>query len=223
MEHILYEDTYILVLHKPAQVPVQTKRFGEKDLVSMLKNYRVQKKEAPYIAVINRLDQPVEGLILFAKTKEAAADLSMQLNKNQIEKYYRAIVSLPQKKRLDVGNSCTLTDYLIKDGRTNMSKVVKAGEKDAKKAVLQYTVRKVNDGFAELDIHLETGRHHQIRVQMANADMPLAGDHKYGNKNDSIKNIALCSHKLVFFHPKNGKKIFFETGPKNPAFQLLYE
>ena len=150
MEHILYEDTHILVLHKLAGIPVQTKLLGEKDLVSILKNDRIQKKETPYIAVVNRLDQPVEGLILFAKTKEAAANLSMQLNKNQIEKYYRAIVCQPKSKRLKAGESCTLTDYLIKDGRTNISRVVKAGEKDAKKAVLQYTVRKTNDDFAEL-------------------------------------------------------------------------
>ncbi len=228
MEHILYEDTHILALHKPAGIAVQTKRFSEQDLISILKNYRILQKEVPYISVINRLDQPVEGLVLFAKTKDAAANLSMQLKKNQIEKYYRAVVYQPKSKRLSVGESQTLTDYLIKDGRTNVSRVANEKDKEAKKAVLQYTVQKANAEFAELCIRLDTGRHHQIRVQMSNADMPLAGDCKYGTKKSDVssinsKNIALCSSKLIFLHPKNHKKIKLETQPENPIFQLMYE
>lgn len=225
-DHIIYEDTEIIVVHKPGGLPVQTSRLGQKDLISLLKNYRTQKKEQPYIAVIHRLDQPVEGLVLLAKQREAAAKLSRQFSEHTIDKYYRAIVYVPKEQPLTEGEEVLLTDYLLKDGKTNTSKVVKAETQGAKQAILQYKVSKVNRNIAEVWIRLETGRHHQIRVQMAHAKMPLVGDCKYGTTDIPMPdgagtNIALCSAKISFIHPKTKKKMEFEIEPKNPTFQLL--
>ena len=209
--NIIYEDAELIVTYKPSDLAVQTSRMGQKDLVSMLKNYRVKKKEPPYVAVINRLDQPVEGLVLVAKTKEAAADLSRQLQGGQIGKYYRAVVLNQTGKDLTAGE-------------TNLSKVVSADTKGAKKAILEYEVLTVKEDRADLFIHLQTGRHHQIRVQMAHADLPLAGDRKYGKTDSMVSGmtgIALCSVKLQFMHPKTKKKMEFSIEPENRIFQLL--
>lgn len=222
--NIIYEDAELIVTYKPSDLAVQTSKMGQKDLVSMLKNDRVKKKEPPYVAVINRLDQPVEGLVLFAKTKEAAADLSRQLQRGQIGKYYRAVVLNQTGKDLTAGEKGTLTDYLLKDGKTNLSKVVNADTKGAKKAVLEYEVLTVKENRADLFIHLQTGRHHQIRVQMAHANLPLAGDRKYGKTDSMVSGmtgIALCSVKLQFMHPKTKKKMEFSIEPENRIFQLL--
>ncbi len=223
---IIYEDEDIILVHKPGGIPVQTSRLGQKDMVSILKNYRARKKEDPYIAVINRLDQPVEGVLLFAKTKEAAARLSSQSKERSMDKHYRAVVYNQTGKPLAEGMTGTLTDYLLKDGKTNISKVVKEGTKDAKKAVLHYKVLRTKENFAELFIKLETGRHHQIRVQMAHAKLPLLGDRKYGLIDAPVlqgagKNVVLCSVKIGFCHPKTGKKMEFEIEPENETFQLL--
>lgn len=226
MEHILYEDADVILMHKPGGTPVQTNRLGQKDMVSILKNYRAQKKEETYIGVIHRLDQPVEGVVLFAKNKQAAAALSSQSKERAMDKFYRAVVYNQTGETLEVGAEGTLTDYLLRDGKTNTSKVVKEGTKDAKKAVLHYKVLRVKGSLAELSIQLETGRHHQIRVQMANASLPLVGDQKYGSQ-DALqvdgagRNVALCSVKIGFIHPKTGKKMEFEIEPENPIFQLL--
>lgn len=224
---LLYEDDEILVLRKPGGVPAQTKRVGEKDLVSIIKNYRAGKGEEPYIAVIQRLDQPVEGVMLFAKTKGAAADLNAQMQAGRIEKYYRAVARQRKDSPLARGNHGILTDYLLKDGRENFSKVVREGTPGAKKAVLRYEVLCANEEFAELLIRLETGRRHQIRVQLAHAGTPLAGDRKYGQAEFSrtgraIGNVALCASCICFSHPYTDQKLKFETEPLNPAFQLLH-
>lgn len=226
MQNILYEDNDIIVVHKPGGIPVQTNRIGQKDMVSLLKNYRVQKKEPPYIGVIHRLDQPVEGVLLFAKTKEAAAKLSSQFKERQMDKYYQAVVMNLTEKPLTAGQEGSLEDFLLKDGRNNTSKVVNQEAKDAKKAVLHYKVLQVKDNLAKLSIKLETGRHHQIRVQMANAKMPIVGDRKYGAKiipplKDVDRNVALCSVKIGFIHPKTNEKMEFEIEPENKTFTLF--
>lgn len=226
MEEIIYEDSHVIVLHKPGGIPVQTSRMGEKDMESILKNYRAKKGEQPYIGVIHRIDQPVEGLLVFAKTKEAAAKLSSQFRERRMDKLYRAIVINRKKEPLAPGEERVRIDYLQKDGGTNLSKTVKEGTSGAKKAILYYTVLKTDGRLAEVSIRLETGRHHQIRVQMAAEGLPLAGDRKYGGLQTALpesagRNIALCSAYLSFLHPKTGKKMDFETKPKNPTFQLL--
>lgn len=235
LDDILYEDKEMILLHKPGGIAVQTARLGQKDLVSMLKNYRAGKNEDPYIGVVHRLDQPVEGVILFAKTKEAAASFSRQFQSHQTDKCYCALVCCNKERPFATGEKAVLTDYLIKDPKSNTSKVVKQGSPGAKKAVLDYRVLQTAGSLAELLIRLETGRHHQIRVQLAHAGMPLAGDVKYAGEDSmalterytgvrqAYQNLPLCSVKICFFHPKTGEKMEFETKPKHKLFQLLYE
>lgn len=205
---ILYEDEDILVCHKPAGVAVQTKRLGQADMESLLKNYRVEKGETPYVGVVHRLDQPVEGIMVFAKTKEAAAALSRQIAAKLADKYYYAMVDgVPERKR------GTLEDYLLRDGRTNTSAVVTRGTPEAKRAELSYEVVEQKEGCAVLRIRLETGRHHQIRVQLAHAGMPIVGDRKYNfkeNMTPSEGGLRLCSYRIGFRHPKSHKNLTFE-------------
>ena len=205
---ILYEDDTILVCHKPAGVAVQTKRLGQADMESLLKNYRVGKGEPPYIGVVHRLDQPVEGVMVFAKTKEAASALSRQIAAKLTDKYYYAMVDGIPKKKKDI-----LEDYLLRDGRTNTSAVVRKGTPEAKCAKLSYEVLEQKGERAILRIKLETGRHHQIRVQLSHAGMPIVGDRKYNfkeNMTPSGMQLALCSYQIGFNHPKSHKNLTFE-------------
>lgn len=212
---ILYEDDEIIVCRKPAGVATQTKRFGQADMESLLKNYRAGKGEPPYIGVVHRLDQPVEGVMVFAKTKEAAAKLSRQIAGKLADKYYCAVVDgVPAKKK------AVLEDYLLRDGTTNTTKVVDKNTDGAKYARLEYEVTGENGANARLLIRLDTGRHHQIRVQLANAGFPIVGDAKYNFKETlerSGRQLALCSCRLSFRHPVTHKKMQFEI---EPAFDL---
>lgn len=230
---IIFEDKDIIVCQKMAGIPVQTGKIGAIDLVSELKNYimksaKTKPAKEPYLGVVHRLDQPVEGVILFAKNQVAAGALSKQLTTGIMNKCYYAVVAGVPKKGEEKG---VLTDYLVKDAKTNSSKVVaKNSSKDAKESKLEYTfIKKATVGekvYALYDIHLLTGRHHQIRVQMANANMPLLGDKKYGSdfscelsKELDVKNVALCAYKLEFIHPTSKKKMEFDIIPEGKIFQ----
>lgn len=209
---ILYEDDAIIVCVKEAGVATQTKKIGQKDMESMLRTYRMQKGEPSYIGVVHRLDQPVSGVMVFAKTKEAAADLSRQISTKAADKYYYAVTDgVPDKIK------GTLEDYLLRDGKTNLSKVADKKTEGAKRAELSYEVLKKNESKALLKIKLATGRHHQIRVQMAHAGWPLVGDRKYHFKeamNARSQPMCLCSYKLGFIHPTTKRKMEFEI--ENP-------
>ena len=164
-------------------------------LADFIKKNKGQQK--PELHVINRLDQPVEGLVLFAKNKKAAAGLTRQLTEGKIEKIYRAEITGQIPKDEDI-----LTDYLLKDGRTNTSRVVAQGTPKSKQAVLSY--KKLSD--SDLEIRLMTGRHHQIRVQLSNAGMPIKGDRKYGRPDpDYHGRLMLTACRLSFIHPGTGK------------------
>ena len=212
MLNILYEDDAIIVCVKEAGVATQTKQIGQKDMESMLRTYRMQKGEPSYIGVVHRLDQPVCGVMVFAKTKEVAADLSRQVSTKVADKFYYAVTDgVPEKEK------GTLEDYLLRDGKTNLSKVVSSKTTGAKRAELSYEVLEKNDTQALVKIQLATGRHHQIRVQMANAGCPLVGDRKYNFKEymqRGSKPMCLCSYKLAFAHPITKKKMDFEI--ENP-------
>lgn len=228
---IIYEDKHILVVYKPAGIAVQAAKSMEMDVVSELKNYL----KSSYVGLVHRLDQPVEGILVFAKTSSAAAALSKQTAAGTMEKEYLAAVLAAE----EIQEKAVLTDYLLKDGKTNTSKVVEASVKNAKKAVLSYEVKKIvpleeilsepeTKRIALLRIQLKTGRHHQIRVQLANANLPLLGDLKYGSEESKymsallkVGNVALCAHKLIFKHPKTGKTMEFSVSPEKEILQNL--
>lgn len=214
---IIFEDTQILICKKPAGIAVQTARLEQQDMVSLLKNYRAMKKEEPYIGVVHRLDQPVEGVMVFAKTKEAAAKLSKQISEKQANKYYYAVVcGKPKEKQ---GN---LVDYLKKDGKSNTSSVVTKDTPEAKRAELFYEVLEEKANRSLLRIDLKTGRHHQIRVQLSNMGCPIYGDSKYagvlGESTKSYMPLSLCAYKIVFVHPKTKEKMEFQVEPEGEAF-----
>lgn len=221
--NILYEDKDILVAEKPAGIPVETRRIGSKDMVSLLKNHLAETARkpsgVPYLGMIHRLDQPVQGVMVFAKTQKAAAALSREIAQNEMKKTYLAVVEGQAEKQQ------SLTDYLLKDGRTNTSKRVSPGTKDAKEARLSYECLKTleipslaDSPLSLLRIHLFTGRHHQIRVQMAGAGLPLYGDRKY-NPASKGSTLALCALELTFCHPITGKNMTFSCKPAGDVFR----
>lgn len=224
---IIYEDKHILVVYKPAGIAVQAAKSMEMDVVSELKNYL----KSSYVGLVHRLDQPVEGILVFAKTSPGAAALSKQAADGTMEKEYLAAVLAAE----EIQEKAVLTDYLLKDGKTNTSKVTEASVKNAKKAVLSYEVKKIvplekinTKRVALLKIRLQTGRHHQIRVQLANANIPLLGDLKYGSEESKelsvqlgVKDVALCAYRLVFKHPKTGKIMEFHVSPEKEILQNL--
>ncbi len=233
MMEIMYEDRHILVCHKPPGIPVQTAHASQQDMVSMLRNYFADKKESAEVFVIRRLDQPVEGVMVFAKNPQAAAVLSRQVRDRAVEKEYLALVEGSFEEPEGV-----LEDYLLRDGKTNTSKVVPKGTKGAKLARLSYQAKKkITDAEKLSDILiagcpsqtaslvsvcLDTGRHHQIRVQMAHAGHPLIGDKKY-NKNcpKGYLPIGLCSVRTSFSHPVTGQRMEFCVQPKGKLFEEL--
>ena len=229
----IFEDNDILVCRKPAGIATQTKRLGQQDMESLLKNYRAKKGEQPYIGVVHRLDQPVEGIMVFAKNQKAAAGLSKQVQQRVIGKHYYAVSgNAPQEPQ------GVLEDYLLTDKKTNYTQVIEVlGDtwsvtdhtKDAKKAKLEYIVKESKEGKTLFDIQLHTGRQHQIRVQMAHIGCPLIGDGKYGNGQDiagtqmrSTNGLALCSYRLEFEHPSTHKKMDFKIVPSGVLFQEFF-
>lgn len=216
--NIIYEDKDILVCKKPAGLPTQTAKITAPDLVSELKKYLAEKKES-YLTVIHRLDQPVEGLLVFAKNKEAAKILSEQLKQNEMNKVYYAVAfnQPPVQEGM-------LEDYMIKDG--SRAKIVTADTPGAKRAVLHYRLVAMEKGRSLYEVRLETGRFHQIRAQMAHAGMPLLGDKKYADaaiqvysEVHGIKNVALCAFKLKLIHPKSREEMLFVSNPSGSVFQ----
>ena len=228
---ILFEDSDIIVCFKPAGLAVESARLGSMDLVSALKAYLREKEPeggVPYLGVVHRLDQPVQGIIVFARNPAAAAELSRQAAGRDMKKVYRALVYVADPEHTpDRGR---LEDMLLRDGKTNMSRVVRGKIPGAKRAVLDYELlerqpvsSRVSAEGSEAEmkpegpgeialarITLQTGRHHQIRVQMANAGMPLAGDRKYGiSGSDGRRNPALCAFHLEFDHPAGNRRCVF--------------
>lgn len=207
---ILFEDPDIIVCRKPSGVPTQSSRIGSPDMVSILKNHihkNSPQKQPPYLAVIHRLDQPVEGLLVFAKTPAAAKNLNKQLTEYGFGKHYRALLDgIPDRLEGDLEN------HLIKDSKTNSSRVCSANIPGAKRALLHYKVVETRPPYALADIILKTGRHHQIRVQMAHMGTPIVGDKKYGSTQKSpsaIRTLQLFACRLTFYHPRTNEHMEF--------------
>ena len=217
--NILYEDNHIIVVDKPANIPSCPDSSNDKDLLTILKEYLKEKYHKPgnvYLGLVHRLDRPTEGVMVYAKTSKAAERLSKQINNNEFNKTYYAVVESSLDKK------GTLKDYLIKDEKTNTSKVT--DEKNGKLAILEYQTIKTVNNLSLLKIKLQTGRHHQIRVQFSSRHHPLYGDHRYNKNfiNDNKENLALIAKELSFYHPTTKELLHFKIDlPKKYPYDLF--
>lgn len=225
---ILYEDEHICVCIKPSGIPCENVKVSQVTMIGLLKkHYFLQNPEdgEPYIVLIHRLDQPVGGIMVFARSQKAAAELSRQIQNHIMKKQYLALI-MPDKTITKLSDH--LEDYLIKDGKTNTSKITASGNKQAKKAVLDYEVIKQGKyqekEAALVKVTLTTGRHHQIRVQMAGHGLPLFFDQKYNSfyrQSNFKENIALYSYHLSFYHPVTKAEMSFTQYPKDKIFNEI--
>lgn len=232
---ILYEDSHIIVCLKPHGIATQSRKPGQPDMEHMILNHLAisrhkipsQKAARPYLAVIHRLDQPVSGILVFAKTPQAAKNLNKQLTSEGFGKHYLALVD-----GIPAETHGTLIDYMVKDGHTNTSRICEKNTAGAKQAMLSYQVLSCQElpytrifpqttsksagymnSHALLAVTLNTGRHHQIRVQLAHIGCPIVGDTKYNQKADTRQDwqtIHLCAYRLDFRHPATGKLMQFD-------------
>ena len=208
---ILYEDGDIIAAVKPAGVDSEAARGLAPDMVNLVRSHLAAGKGAPYVGVIQRLDRPVSGIMVFSKNPETAAALSKALREGKFEKLYRAILCGVPEKAED-----TLTDWLVQEKKGNLTRTGRKGEPGAKEARLMYRILRTEerDGqwYSEAEIRLLTGRHHQIRVQFASRGLPLRGDRKYGRPAAGNR-LCLCAVRLAFPHPKTGKNLSFSIDP----------
>ena len=217
MVKILFEDNHLLVVVKPVNMPVCEDSSGDLDLLSYLKNYLKEKYNKPgnvYLGLIHRLDRPVGGIMVFAKTSKCASRLSEQVRVGSLHKKYYAVVCG------NLSGNGVLKDKLLKDSRTNMVTVDSRG----KDSSLEYNVVSNKNGYSLVDINLITGRSHQIRVQFSSRGYPLFGDQRY-NKNASVgEQIALFSYSLSFYHPVSKELMEFKEGiPNRKPFNLFID
>lgn len=208
--HVLYEDNHLLVVEKPANMPVQADASGDGNLLNRCKAYIKEAYHKPgevFLGLVHRLDRPVGGVMVFARTSKAAARLSAQFGSRQAKKRYAAIVSgVPRAKD-------TLTDWLVKDERTNTASVVPEGTQGAKFASLEYRTLARADGKALLDVSLHTGRPHQIRVQLSSRSLPIEGDMRYNPLAKPGTQIRLWAYALSIVHPTLNEPLTFYSIP----------
>ena len=210
---VIYEDNHIIVVEKPVNVPSQGDKTGDVDMLTIIKEYLKEKYNKPgnvYLGLIHRLDRPVGGVMVFAKTSKAAARLSEQVRDKVFKKKYLVIANGKFDKETGV-----LSDYLLKNERKNMSRVVPEGTKNSKYAELDYEVLKYDEelNLSVLKINLHTGRHHQIRVQLSSRNHSIYGDQKYGGRGHG-KQICLWAYELTINHPITKEEMTFKSIPK---------
>lgn len=209
---ILYEDNHLLVVQKPVNVPVQEDNTGDMDVLTLLKNdlkIRYEKPGNVYLGLVHRLDRPVGGVMLFAKTSKAASRLSDQLRRQCIDREYLAVVRGNPPKI-----EGTLEHFLVKNTKENKVYTMPAHHKDAKQAILTYKTIGKTKNMSLVAVKLLTGRSHQIRVQLSAAGCPLYGDQKYGsNVNRPGQQIALWAHTIQFEHPTKKEIIKIRSNP----------
>lgn len=207
---IFYEDNHIIVVEKIVNLPSQADSSKDIDMVTLIKEYLKEKYKKPgnvYLGLVHRLDRPVGGIMVFAKTSKAAARLTEGIKKHKFHKKYIAVVEGNLKEK-----EGTFIDYIEKDKKNN---AIITSKGKGKYAELKYKVIKEKEGYTLVDILLVTGRHHQIRIQFKNRNHPLYGDQRYGKQNK--KQIALYAYKLEFIHPVKKEKMTFVNYP-NTAF-----
>ena len=205
---ILYEDNHLIVCIKPAGVLSQSDGSDAPDMLTILKRYIKEKYEKPgevYLGLVHRLDRPVSGVMVFARTSKAASRLSEQIRSRKVEKLYRCVVNGVLE------GSGRLENYISKDEGRNIVTVSDTEKPGYKASYLDYRAVSSKDGVTLVEVNLGTGRSHQIRAQMAHCGHPLLGDQKYGQKDNRCKDIALESFKLSFEHPVKREFITFEA------------
>lgn len=224
--NVIYEDNHILLVEKIVNIPSQEDKTGDIDMLSLCKDYIKNKYNKPgnvYLGLVHRLDRPVGGLMIFAKTSKAASRLSESIRNSKMNKTYLAILKGSLKKK-----EAQLIDWVIKNEKLNTSKVVLKGTNNAKEAILKYKVIDEKDidkkKYSLVEIELITGRHHQIRVQMANLGNPLYGDQKYGQSINKVgQQLGLWAYFLEFEHPVTKKIMKFKLLPKDSIWSEFKE
>lgn len=203
---VVYEDNHIIIVDKCSGEIVQGDKTGDKPLSETVKEYIKQKYNKPgnvFLGVVHRLDRPVSGLVVFAKTSKALSRLNDMFRTGDVHKTYWAVV-----KRRDIAMEGTLTDWLTRNERQNKSYAHQREVPGAKKAVLKYKVRAVADNYMLIEVTLLTGRHHQIRCQLAHMGCPIKGDLKYGApRSNPDGSISLLSRRVEFVHPVSKENI----------------
>ena len=220
--NVVYEDNHIIVVEKPVNIPSQGDKTGDIDMLSIVKQYIKEKYNKPgevYLGLVHRLDRPVGGVMVFARTSKAAARLSEQVREKQFKKKYLVIADGKFENKKG-----TLQDYLLKNERLNTSKVVPEGTKNSKLAILDYEVLKYNEeiNLSLVKINLHTGRHHQIRVQLSNAGHSICGDQKYGTRGRG-KQICLWAYELTILHPITKEEMIFKVLPEKVGSWKILE
>ena len=203
MINIIYEDNHLLVVEKPINIPVQEDMSKDLDFLTLLKDFIKERDNKPgnvYLGLVHRLDRPVGGIMVFAKTSKCASRLSEQVRNRIFKKTYYAVV---EGKTETKG---TLIDKLLKDTKSNIVKVDESG----KEAILDYKLIDYKDNLSLVKINLKTGRSHQIRVQFSSRNHALYGDQKYNNNSIVGEQIALFSNSITFDHPITKEELTFE-------------
>lgn len=215
--NVIYEDNHVIVVVKPQGIPSQADKSGDKDMLMIVRDYLKEKYNKPgnvYVGLVHRLDRPTGGVMIFAKTSKAAERLHESMLNHELEKSYLTVVNgVPRQKRE------RLEDYLYKYEALNIVKVVPPVTKGSKKAVLEYHVLDTKEDCSLLWVKLETGRSHQIRVQMSNIGNPLLGDAKYGTlKSKNPYPLALWASELKFTHPTTKQRMVFRVYPDTAQY-----
>lgn len=208
--NVVYEDNHIIIVNKQSGEIVQGDKTGDTPLSDIVKQYIKEKYNKPgnvFLGVVHRLDRPVSGLVVFAKTSKALSRLNEMFRTGDVHKTYWAIV-----KKNDIAPEATLTDWLTRNERQNKSYAHNREVPGAKKAVLSYKVRSMSDKYMLLEVRLMTGRHHQIRCQLAHMGCPIKGDLKYGSpRSNPDGSISLMSRRVEFVHPVSKETIAVEA------------
>ena len=214
--NVLYEDNHIIIINKRIGDIVQGDKTKDKPLSDIVKEFLAEKYNKTgnvFLGVVHRLDRPTSGIVIFAKTSKALERLNKMLRDKKIQKTYLAVVKNKPFKKSD-----TLINYLVKNPKNNKATVYNKETKNAKKAILQYTVFKELDKYTVLEINLETGRHHQIRAQLSAIKFPIKGDLKYGfNRSNKNGGIHLHAYKISFIHPVKKELLEITCRPKKDA------
>lgn len=219
---IIFEDNHLLVVEKPPNILSQEDKSKDLDILTLLKNkikVRDNKPGNVFLGLVHRLDRPVGGVMIFAKTSKCASRLTEQIRKRTFEKFYLAIIHGIPKKKTGI-----LENFLLKNRRTNTVSVVEKNKKGARKAILDYEVIDTVENYSLIKINLRTGRPHQIRVQLSVIGHPLYGDQRYGYEiNKKGQQIALWSHIITCRHPILKEKISFTSFPKNQGIWKTFK